>query len=110
MELIRIDEEKCTSCGLCIPLCVRGILEEGERAARVTNPDGCTLCGHCKAVCPVDAPALVVLHINPSESTSPMIDAGLAGMQMVLMVESLNLGTCFCGFFVFAVNMSLEFK
>jgi len=31
-------------------------------------------------------------------------------MQMVLMVESLNLGTCFCGFFVFAVNMSLEFK
>ena len=253
MELIHIDEEKCTSCGLCIPLCVRGVLEEGESAVRVTNPDKCTLCGHCKAICPVDAPelptleasefmeapgrgsyptpevllsilrsrrsirrfknksverekletiiqagrfaptggnrqgiqyvvistpskiaeikrmtvdllarqaeeidtalelhertgqpvpveyevrkvytkrwkemktemksgidklfyhapALVALHINPSESTSPMVDAGLAGMQMVLMAEGLDLGTCFCGFFVFAVNMSLEFK
>ena len=64
MELIRINEEKCTPCGLCIPLYVRGILEEGERAVRVTNPDGCTLCGHCKAICPVDAPELPTLNAS----------------------------------------------
>lgn len=253
MELIRIDEEKCTLCGLCIPDCVRGILEKGERAVRVTSPENCILCGHCKAICPVDAPefptldasefgpaperedypeedellsffrarrsirqfeerfveqeklekiiqagrfaptggnrqglhytvvhtpdklaevrdmnldllyhqaeiierafernsqtgesvpqvyqvrkfyadrwkemkdlmgkgvdklfyhapALVVLHINPAESTSAMVDAGLAAMQMALMAETLELGTCFCGFFVFAVNESTEFK
>ena len=56
------------------------------------------------------APALVALHINPAESTSAMVDAGLAGMQMVLMADNLELGTCFCGFFVFAINTSPEFK
>ena len=251
--MIRIDEEKCTLCGLCISDCVRGVLEEGEKAVHVANPEYCIRCGHCKAICPEDAlalpmldasefepapgrenypkaedllsffrarrsirqfekrtverekleriiqagrfaptggnrqglrytvihtpdklseirdmnldllyskaeeierafeknsqtgepvpqayqvrklyvnnwkgmkdlmgkgidrlfyhaPTLVALHIDPAKSTSAMVDAGLAAMQMALMAETLELRTCFCGFFVFAVNESSEFK
>ncbi|MEO0248212.1 MAG: nitroreductase family protein [candidate division WOR-3 bacterium] len=56
MEVIAIDEDRCTRCGLCIPVCVRGILELAEDAVTVSKPAQCILCGHCKAICPEDAP------------------------------------------------------
>ena len=58
MEKVSIDKDKCTLCGICIPVCVRRILEEGDEAVVVTNQNLCILCGHCKAVCPEDAPRL----------------------------------------------------
>ena len=60
--MISIKEEKCTSCGLCIPVCVRKILEPGEKGIRVTDPSLCLVCGQCKAVCPTDAPELPGLN------------------------------------------------
>lgn len=54
--MISIDESKCTNCGLCIPVCVRRILQEGEKSAEIIGPAMCLYCGHCKAVCPTDAP------------------------------------------------------
>jgi len=54
--MISIDEEKCNLCGLCIPVCVRRILKTGSKSAEVTDPSLCLACGHCKAVCPADAP------------------------------------------------------
>lgn len=56
--MISIDEKRCTLCGLCVPVCGRRILEEGDRGVEVTDPDLCIFCGHCKAVCPTDAPSL----------------------------------------------------
>ncbi len=56
--MISIDAKRCTLCGLCIPVCVRRILEEGDKEVVVTEPELCISCGHCKAVCPVDAPNL----------------------------------------------------
>jgi nitroreductase/NAD-dependent dihydropyrimidine dehydrogenase PreA subunit len=54
--LLTIDEHRCTSCGLCLPVCVRRILHEGEGSVQITDPAMCIYCGHCKAVCPTDAP------------------------------------------------------
>ena len=54
--MITIDERRCNNCGLCVPICVRRILEEGENSVRITDPGMCLYCGHCKAVCPTDAP------------------------------------------------------
>jgi len=56
MYTVSVDKDRCTLCGLCIPVCVRRILEEGDGAIRVTDPALCILCGHCKAICPEDAP------------------------------------------------------
>jgi len=53
--MITIDESRCTLCGLCLPVCVRRILQEGKKSVEVTDPELCMLCGHCQAVCPTDA-------------------------------------------------------
>jgi len=253
MEIVWIDKDRCTLCGLCIPVCVRRILEEREGTVGVTDPTQCILCGHCKAVCPEDAPqlpslnaeefvpaprredlpqpdrlmalfrsrrsirifqkkaveqekleriiqagrfaptggnrqplqyvvlhseeriermrtmaiealvdqadkieeaiersretgeplpveyevrqlypprwremadlikrgidrlffhapALIICHFSPLEAVTAEVDSGLSAMQMILMGEALELGTCFCGFFVFAVQESPELR
>jgi len=56
MEMVTIDKERCNLCGLCISVCVRRIIEEGDDSVRITDPMMCILCGHCKAVCPENAP------------------------------------------------------
>jgi len=58
MSSITIDRDRCNLCGICIDACVRRILKEENEAIVVTDPTQCLLCGHCKAVCPVDAPQL----------------------------------------------------
>jgi len=55
MKTITIDHERCTLCGLCIKMCVRGILQARDGEIVCTDPNGCIFCGHCKAVCPEDA-------------------------------------------------------
>jgi nitroreductase/NAD-dependent dihydropyrimidine dehydrogenase PreA subunit len=53
--MITIDEQKCTLCGECVPVCVRRILQRGETSVEILDPALCLYCGHCKAVCPADA-------------------------------------------------------
>ena len=72
METVSVDKDRCTLCGLCIPVCVRGVLVEGAETMRVTDPALCNLCGHCKAVCPEDAPRLPSLN---AEEFSPAPNA-----------------------------------
>ena len=251
--MISIDEGRCTQCGLCVPVCVRRILQDEGKRIGILDPAFCNECGHCKAVCPTNAPilsnlneeefedlrgiekppqasdfllflrgrrslriyrknpvevekikmileagrfaptggnqqaceyvvvrgrkildrvgtltiqaltgeakkirealerhrrlkeplpetyisrqfyppmwermgqeweegvdrllyhapALVVIHVKKGAATTPEMDTGLAGMQMVLMAETLGLGTCFIGFLVFALENSHELK
>jgi len=63
--MISIEENRCNQCGLCVMVCVRRILEQGEKGVRVTDPSLCIFCGHCKAVCPTDA--LVFSNLNEKE-------------------------------------------
>lgn len=56
------------------------------------------------------APAITVLHADPEIASSFCADAGLAAMQMVLMAQSLGLGTCFCGFLTLSINNHSELK
>ncbi len=67
--MISIDESRCNLCGLCVPVCVRRILAKGEKSVRVTDPSICLACGHCKAVCPTDAPQLA--GMNEQFQTAP---------------------------------------
>ena len=53
--MVRVNESLCTLCGSCISVCVRGIIQKGERSVVITDPALCLSCGHCAAVCPADA-------------------------------------------------------
>ena len=54
---IRIDNEKCTNCGLCVFVCKDFSLVLENNKVRISDDPifGCVGCGHCMAVCPVGA-------------------------------------------------------
>ena len=60
--MVSIDERKCNLCGICVPVCVRKILTKGEKSVQITDRSLCLACGHCKAVCPTDAPQLTGMN------------------------------------------------
>jgi MinD superfamily P-loop ATPase len=51
----RIDVEKCTGCGLCLPVCRFNALAEDDMGRVSVDPLSCEGCGVCFHVCPVQA-------------------------------------------------------
>lgn len=54
-EIIKIDEEKCTGCGLCIPGCPEGALQMIDGKARLVSELMCDGLGACIGECPEGA-------------------------------------------------------
>jgi nitroreductase/NAD-dependent dihydropyrimidine dehydrogenase PreA subunit len=53
---IRIDEDKCTGCGLCDAHCTEDVVAWGPEGRPVIEAlDHCLECHHCEAVCPSGA-------------------------------------------------------
>lgn len=68
---LRIDEEECKGCGLCIEACPPKVIALNERMNRygyrtaVYAGGGCTGCGICFLACP-EPGAITVYRLNPS--------------------------------------------
>lgn len=62
-KIIRIDEEKCDGCGLCVPSCAEGAIEMVDGKARLAAEKYCDGLGACLGECPNDA-----LHIEEREA------------------------------------------
>lgn len=54
-KIVKIDEEKCTGCGLCIPNCAEGALQIINGKARLISEKFCDGLGACLGHCPEDA-------------------------------------------------------
>ncbi len=54
-KIIKIDEEKCTGCGLCIPNCPEGALQMIDGKARLISDLFCDGLGACIGHCPEGA-------------------------------------------------------
>lgn len=54
-EIIKIDEEKCNGCGLCIPNCPEGALQVIDGKARLISDLFCDGLGGCIGHCPQGA-------------------------------------------------------
>ena len=54
-KIVKIDEEKCTGCGLCIPNCAEGALQIVDGKAKLITDKFCDGLGACLGHCPEDA-------------------------------------------------------
>jgi nitroreductase/NAD-dependent dihydropyrimidine dehydrogenase PreA subunit len=57
-----------------------------------------------------NAPAVVISHIDPLTTPFPYMDAGVAISQMILMAETLGLGTCLIGLLAYALEESSDMR
>lgn len=56
--MIQIDYDKCTGCGLCVKDCLMSELSVVEGRLEPANKL-CNVCGHCLAICPQNAIAII---------------------------------------------------
>lgn len=54
-QIVRIDEELCTGCGLCVSPCAEGAIQIVDGKAKVVRDELCDGAGFCLGVCPTGA-------------------------------------------------------
>ena len=52
---LKLDEEKCTGCGMCQIVCPHAVLTVNNKHADIESRDACMECGACARNCPVEA-------------------------------------------------------
>lgn len=62
-KIIRIEEDKCNGCGLCVPNCAEGAIQIIDGKAKLVKDSYCDGLGACLGHCPMDA-----LHIIEREA------------------------------------------
>ena len=54
-KIVKIDEEKCNGCGLCVPSCAEGALQIIDGKAKLISEQYCDGLGACLGECPQGA-------------------------------------------------------
>lgn len=83
-EIIKIDENKCNGCGLCIPNCHEGALQLIDGKARLVSDLFCDGLGACIGHCPEDAITLEEREAEPYNEALVMQEMVKKGKNTVL--------------------------
>ncbi|MBN2737613.1 MAG: 4Fe-4S binding protein [Spirochaetales bacterium] len=71
-KIIKIDEAKCTGCGLCIPNCKEGAIKIIDNKARLISDLFCDGLGACLGHCPEDAIKIEEREAEPYDERKVM--------------------------------------
>ncbi len=83
-EIIKIDEEKCNGCGLCIPNCHEGALQIIDGKARLISDLMCDGLGACIGHCPEGAMEIEVREAAPYDEVQVMEEMVKKGKNVVI--------------------------
>ncbi|MFH1352375.1 MAG: 4Fe-4S binding protein [bacterium] len=82
-KVIKIDGEKCTGCGECIPDCPEGALQLIDGKARLISDLFCDGLGACIGSCPVDAISVEEREAEPYDEKKVMKNIVKAGKNTI---------------------------
>ncbi|MBP5274935.1 MAG: electron transfer flavoprotein subunit alpha [Abditibacteriota bacterium] len=77
--MLKINDEKCKGCGICVKACPAGALSLSDKKA-ACDADTCSLCGACVSACPFDAMSIEI-NKQASEDLSAYKDVWVFGEQ-----------------------------
>lgn len=83
-KIIRIDEEKCTGCGQCIPNCPEGALQIIDGKARLVSDLFCDGLGACVGTCPEGALTVEERPAEPYDEKLVMANIVKAGKNTII--------------------------
>ena len=83
-KIIRIDEDKCNGCGLCIPKCHEGALQIIDGKARLISDLFCDGLGACLGHCPEGAIDIIEREAEPYNETVVMETIVKQGRNTIL--------------------------
>lgn len=83
-EIIKIDEDKCTGCGLCIPACPEGALQIIDGKARLVSDLMCDGLGACIGDCPEGAIEIELREAEAYNETAVMVEIVKHGFNTVV--------------------------
>ena len=82
-SIIKIDEEKCTGCGLCIPNCPEGAIQIIDGKARLISDLFCDGLGACIGHCPEEAISVEEREAEPYDERRVMKNIVKAGPNTI---------------------------
>lgn len=83
-QIIKIDEEKCTGCGNCIPNCPEGALQIIDGKARLISDLFCDGLGACIGTCPEGAIITEIRDAEPYDEKKVMKNIVKAGTNTII--------------------------
>jgi len=69
-KIIKIDEERCTGCGLCVPSCAEGAIQIVDGKARLVAEKYCDGLGACLGECPEGALEVVDAEVDAFDESA----------------------------------------
>ena len=82
-RIIKIDEDKCTGCGICIPDCPEGALQIIDGKARLISDLFCDGLGACIKACPENAMEIEEREAEEYDESEVMVNIVKGGANVI---------------------------